>query len=197
MDGIPGFLLAALALAGSPGPNTLSLAATGAGFGWRHGLGLMTGLNCGMALVIALSGSGVSAALLALPAVAPLIIGAAVLYFLWLAWRIATAPPLGAVPDAAPVPAFRAGVMISLLNPKAYAAMSAMFASPVLGTLSPLGAGLAKAGVLWAVIWCVNILWLCVGAALTPLFRDPRASRIVNIAFALLLLISVGLPFLG
>ena len=37
-----GFLLAGFALAGSPGPATLSLAATGAAFGARRGLGYMT-----------------------------------------------------------------------------------------------------------------------------------------------------------
>ena len=33
MDGLLGFAVAGFALAGSPGPNTLSLAATGAAFG--------------------------------------------------------------------------------------------------------------------------------------------------------------------
>ena len=41
--GLLGFVLAGFALAGSPGPATLSLAATGAAFGARRGLGYMTG----------------------------------------------------------------------------------------------------------------------------------------------------------
>ena len=38
MEGLTGFILAALALCGSPGPATVSLAATGAAFGPRRSL---------------------------------------------------------------------------------------------------------------------------------------------------------------
>ena len=44
MDGLLGFALTGFALAGSPGPNTLSLAATGAAFGARRGVGYMAGM---------------------------------------------------------------------------------------------------------------------------------------------------------
>jgi threonine/homoserine/homoserine lactone efflux protein len=50
------FVLAALALVGSPGPNTLSLAAVGAAFGMRRGIGFMLGLTFGMLLVIIIVG---------------------------------------------------------------------------------------------------------------------------------------------
>jgi threonine/homoserine/homoserine lactone efflux protein len=39
----------------------------------------------------------------------------------------------------------------------------------------------------------VNIAWLLTGALLTRFFRDPRTNRIVNVTFAVLLLVSVGL----
>ena len=56
MDGLPGFLLAALALAGSPGPATLSLAAAGAAFGTRRVAGYFLGILIGMVGVILLIG---------------------------------------------------------------------------------------------------------------------------------------------
>ena len=59
MEGLLSFILAGLALAGSPGPATLSLAATGAAFGTRRGLGYMTGINLGMVGVMAITASGV------------------------------------------------------------------------------------------------------------------------------------------
>lgn len=197
MDALIGFLLAALALAGSPGPNTLSLAAVGSGFGRARGLPFMTGLNLGMVLVIGLTGSGVSTAILTLPSVAPVIVGAAAIYFLWLAWRIATAPPVGQTNRPDHAPRWQEGVIISLMNPKAYAAMSAMFTTPALTALAPWGEALAKAAILWAVIWAVNICWLMAGAALTPLFQRPLASRVINICFAFALLLSVRLSVLG
>lgn len=196
MDAVIGFLLASLALIGSPGPNTLSLAAVGSGFGRVRGVPYMIGLNLGMVLVILLTGSGVSAAILALPAVAPVIIGAAVVYFLWLAWRIATAPPIGQTKGPDHAPKLAEGIGISLMNPKAYAAMSAMFTTPALTAFAQWGEAVVKAALLMAVICIANICWLTIGAALTPLFRRPRASRIINICFAVALLLSVALSAL-
>ncbi|WP_299351507.1 LysE family transporter [uncultured Shimia sp.] len=196
MEAILGFTLAALALAGSPGPNTLALAAVGSGFGRGRGMGFMVGLNIGMALVIAITGSGISAVILSLPVVRPVILIAAVAYFIWLAWRIATAPPLGNVTGPDHAPRWHEGVVISLINPKAYAAMGAMFATPALTSLPPMGDALLKASLLWAVIWFVNICWLMIGAAMTPWFRDPKTSRAINIAFAIALLIAVSLSLL-
>ena len=43
MKDLPGFLLAGIALTGSPGPATLGLAAAGAAFGVRRSLGLFGG----------------------------------------------------------------------------------------------------------------------------------------------------------
>ena len=62
MDGLLGFAVAGFALAGSPGPNTLSLAATGAAFGARRGVGYMAGVNIGMVAVMVITASGEVAA---------------------------------------------------------------------------------------------------------------------------------------
>lgn len=193
MEGLGAFLLAALVLTGSPGPNTLSMAAVGASFGRVRGLGYMAGLNLGMALVIAVVGTGVSGALLAVPGLAPVITGAAVLYFLYLAWRIATAPPMGAATQTAvTAPPWYAGVGLSLSNPKAYAAMGALFSGHILVRGNPLADGLWKAFLIMAVILLVNLAWLLAGAELTRHLRTARAARAVNIMFAVLLLGSVA-----
>src|SRR5690348_8585401 len=132
MDALPGFLLAGLALAGSPGPATLSLAAAGAAFGTRRVAGYLVGIVVGMVAVMAITASGVVALLLAVPGVAPVVTVAAALYFVWLAWRIATAPPLSADGDKRQSPSFLGGFGLSLVNPKGYAAMAALFSGFVL-----------------------------------------------------------------
>jgi threonine/homoserine/homoserine lactone efflux protein len=73
MDALPGFLLAGLALAGSPGPATLSLAAAGAAFGARRVTAYLAGIVVGMVGVMAITASGVVALLLAMPGVAPVV----------------------------------------------------------------------------------------------------------------------------
>jgi threonine/homoserine/homoserine lactone efflux protein len=193
MEGLPGFLLAGLALAGSPGPATLSLAAAGAAFGTRRVAGYLAGIVVGMVAVMAITASGVVGLLLAVPGVAPVVTVAAALYFVWLAWRIATAPPLTADGGERQSPSFFGGFGLSLVNPKGYAAMAALFSGFVLlRDRLALDAGV-KIALLTAVILLVNVLWLLSGALLTRFFRDPRSNRIINIVFAVLLLASVAL----
>ena len=193
MDAVFSFVISAFALTGSPGPNTLSLAAVGASFGRARGMAYLAGLTLGVMLVVVLVGSGLSGLVLALPGVRPVVSVLAAVYFLYLAWKIATAPPLGAPSATAAAPRWYAGVFQSLSNPKAYAAMAALFSGHVLYPNLPLQDALSKAALVASVILVVNLAWLTIGAALTHVLRAPRAARAVNIAFALLLLISVAL----
>jgi threonine/homoserine/homoserine lactone efflux protein len=192
MEGLLGFVLAGLALAGSPGPATLSLAATGAAFGARRGVGYMAGINAGMVAVMAITATGVVGVLLALPGAGPLVVALAAAYFVYLALRIATAPPLADGAGERREPSFAAGVFLSLVNPKGYAAMAALFSGFVLvGEHLAIDVA-AKVAVLAAIIAAVNVAWLVGGAALTRFFRDPAANRAINIAFAVLLIASVA-----
>lgn len=192
MEGLLGFILAGLALAGSPGPATLSLAATGAAFGARRGIGYMTGINLGMVAVMAITASGVIGLLLALPGATPIVIGLSSAYFAWLAFRIATAPPLAEARGDGHQPSLAGGIFLSLVNPKGYAAMAALFSSFVLIRGRVELDVIVKIMVLAVIIAAVNIAWLCMGAALTRLFKDPRSNRIVNVTFAALLVVSVA-----
>lgn len=196
MDGLFGFILAGFALTGSPGPNTLSLAAAGAAFGGKRSIGYMTGLNAGMVVVMAVTATGTAGLLLALPGAGPLVTVAAIAYFLFLALRIATAPPLARGAAAGRQPAFLGGVVQSLVNPKAYAAMAALFSGFVLvaGHVE-LDAAL-KIAILTAIIITVNCSWLVVGTTLTRFASDPGTGRLVNVSFAILLVVSVALTLL-
>lgn len=195
MDALPGFLIAAIALTGSPGPATLSLAAAGAAFGARRGLAYLTGIVLGMVAVMAAVASGMVGLLLAVPGIAPVVAALAAIYFLWLAWRIAMAPPLSEERARGAPPTVMAGLLLSLVNPKGYVAMAALYSG---FTLLPdrLAADVAlKLALLTLVIALVNIGWLMAGAALTRFFSDPSTNRIINVAFAISLVGSVALAF--
>jgi len=196
MEGLSGFILAGLALAGSPGPATLSLAATGAAFGSRRGLAYMLGIDFGMVLVMAITASGVTGVLLAVPGATPVVALFAALYFVYLAWRIATAPPLTEEAGERRRPSFTAGMLLSLINPKGYAAMAALFSGFALIKAEPALDAAFKLLVLLAVIAAVNAAWLSSGAALTRFFRDPRTNRAINVGFAILLIASVALALM-
>ncbi len=193
VEGLAAFLLAAVALAGSPGPATLSLTATGAAFGARRGAAYLAGIVFGMVAVMAVVASGLVGLLLAVPGATPVVTVLAAGYFLYLAWRIATAPPLAADTAQRRTPTFTGGLLLSLINPKGYAAMAALFSGFVLVHERLALDIAAKMGVLVFIITAVNVAWLLAGAALTRFFRDPRTNRAINVAFAVLLVASVAL----
>jgi len=191
-----GFILAGFALAGSPGPATLSLAAAGAAFGARRSLAYMAGQIVGLLVVMGVTASGMVGLLLAIPGATPIVLAISAAYFAYLAYRIATAPPLGAADVQRRQPTFVAGLVLSLFNPKGYAAMAALFSGFVLFR-ERIALDIAiKFAVLIAIILAVDIVWLLAGAALTRAFRDPRSNRIINVGFAVLLIVSVAVALL-
>jgi threonine/homoserine/homoserine lactone efflux protein len=196
MDGWFGFVVAGFALAGSPGPNTLSIAAAAAAFGAGRSVGYLTGIVAGMIVVMAVTASGVTGILLALPGAAPVVASLAAAYIVYLAYRIATAPPLAEDAHESRRPSFMGGAFLSLVNPKAYAAMAALFSGFVLVGERPVVDAALKMLILLAIITLVNVAWLFVGSVLTRAFRRPRMNRVINVAFAVLLVASVGFAFL-
>ena len=149
-----------------------------------------------MVAVMAITASGVVSLFLAAPGATPIVTTVAAGYFAFLAYRIATAPPLTENTEFGRQPSFAGGVFLSLVNPKAYAAMAALFSGFVLVPNRFALDATAKAIVLAAIIPAVNLAWLIVGAALTRFFRDPRTSRAINVTFAVLLIASVALALL-
>lgn len=195
MDGLFGFVVAGFALAGSPGPNTLSLAAAGAAFGMRRSFRYMVGVTIGVIAVMVITATGLVGVLLAVPGAMPVIAGLAIAYFVYLAWRIATAPPLSDTAEIRVEPSLANGIFQSLLNPKAYAAMAALFSGFVLVHEAVALDAAAKLAVVTVILVIVNVAWLRAGAAMTRFFRDERTSRTVNVTFAVLLLVSVAIAF--
>jgi threonine/homoserine/homoserine lactone efflux protein len=192
MEGLFGFILAGFALVASPGPATLSLAAIGAAFGARRGLGYMVGIAVGMIIVMSIIATGVSVIILAIPGVTPIVTALGAAYIIYLAYRIGTAPPLTEPTHHHRQPSFIGGVILSLVNPKSYAVLAALFSGFVLveDTLH-LDAAL-KMVILLTITSFTNTAWLFAGAALTRFSQDPGISRAINVAFAVLLVASVG-----
>lgn len=191
---LPGFVLAGFALTGSPGPAVLSLAAAGAAFGVRRSLALVAGIISGVLAVLLVTAAGLTGLILAQPVIGPAVRLLAVGYMVYLAWAIATAPPLGSDTGGERRPSFLAGVFLGVGSPKAYAAMAALFSGFVLSERANLDIVL-KALVLTLIMAVGNLAWLLLGSALTRFFRDPAMSRGINVVFAILLLASVAFAF--
>lgn len=196
MEELFGFILVGFALAGSPGPATLSVAATASAYGPRRSLPYVSGIVVGMIVVMILTATGIIGMTSTLPGATPFITGLAALYILYLAYRIATAPPLTELKENDSQPSFIGGMFLSFINPKGYAATAALFSSYILQKDHLVQDALYKIGVMVAVMILVYAVWLFVGAALNRVARNPRLNRMINITFAVMLLISVIFAFL-
>ncbi|MER9444697.1 LysE family transporter [Mesorhizobium sp. M0340] len=187
-------VLASAIVMGGPGPATISVTAIGAAFGLRDSLRYASGIVVGTVLVLLVVVTGIMAVLTALPKLAALLAVASAAYILYLAFKIATAPPLAARVGRAPLPTFLGGFLLAVANPKAYVAIAAVFAGASSGT-----GGLAisaKLAVLALMIVAIHLLWLLAGAAFARLLRKPLASRIINLVFAVTLIATAGLAAL-
>lgn len=176
-------LVTSLAIMGSPGPATLSLAAAGSAFGLRRSLGYLTGIIAGTITVLIAVAAGIIAALMALPALRPIVIAISAAYVLWLAYHIATAPPLTAQAACGNVPSFAAGMLLGLANPKGWLAIAAVFASTRIADSVRTDTA-AKTAALSMMIILILTAWLVGGVSLARLLRDPHLARIINIALA-------------
>ena len=186
-------LLAALVVMGSPGPSTTSLTAVGAAFGWRRALPYGTGLVLGTIAVLVAVAAGVTSTLAALPGLAPLLLAASCGYILYLAVKIATAPPLSGVGTArAPSPA--GGFLLAAANPKAWLAIGAVYSGTSLG-LAPGAEAVLKIAALALMIVAIHAAWLVAGASLSRALSDPVLSRRLNLAFAAILVVSTAVAF--
>ena len=176
-------VLTSLAIMGSPGPATISLTAAGSAYGVRRSLAYLIGVISGTTIVIVAVGTGVTATLLAVPAMRPVLIVISAAYILRLAYKVATAPPLAAQSATSAAPSLAGGTLLGIANPKAWVAIAATFASTNLSSSATTDAA-AKIAVLTVMIILIMVIWLIVGASLAPLLRDPRRARIINATLA-------------
>jgi threonine/homoserine/homoserine lactone efflux protein len=185
-------VLTSLAIMGSPGPATVSLTASGSAFGVRRSLAYLAGIIAGTTIVLLAVATGITAALLALPALRPALIAVAAAYILWLAYHIATAPPLDVSAAAANAPTLAGGTFLGVANPKAWVAIAAVFAGARVAGSAPVDATV-KVAVLTLMIVVINGAWLLAGASLAPVLRHPRRARVVNVLLAVVLVATTAL----
>lgn len=88
------FFLFAVAAAVTPGPSNLLVMAAGARAGWAGGLRCLAGVVLGMALLMGVAAFGLAGVLQAWPGLLMAFRAGGSLFLLWLAWQIASAPPM-------------------------------------------------------------------------------------------------------
>jgi threonine/homoserine/homoserine lactone efflux protein len=188
-------MLISAAIMGSPGPATISLVAAGSLRGVRRSFRYLFGIIVGTTLVLLAVATGVTGVLLALPAIGPVLILMSAAYILWLAYHIATSPPLSEPSPGSNAFSLMGGALLGIANPKGWVAIAAVFASAHLADSPPADAA-AKTVVLTVMIIVICATWLVAGKSIAPLLRDPRRARLVNAALAVGLVGATALALL-
>jgi threonine/homoserine/homoserine lactone efflux protein len=195
LESVGTLVLISLAIMGSPGPATISLIAAGSVRGVRRSFPYLFGIIVGTTLVLVAVATGITAALLAVPAIGSVLIWVSVAYVLWLAYHIATAPPLSKVTGASNAFSFMGGAILGIANPKAWVAIAAVLASVHLADV-PTNDAAAKIVVVTVMIIVICATWLVAGRSIAPLLRDSRRARLINAALAMGLIGATALAVL-
>lgn len=177
----------------TPGPGVLSTAGVGSAFGARAGFDYASGLWVGNNLVALLVVSGLAAAALAIPWLRTILLWASALYLLYLAAKIALAGSRIAFIHPETAPGLVNGVTLQIINPKAYAAHTAIFT----GFAFMPGAVATEIVIkflLMNAVWIpIHALWLYAGITVRRMELPPRANRVINAGMALAMLAVVAL----
>jgi threonine/homoserine/homoserine lactone efflux protein len=177
----------------TPGPGVLSTAGVGAAFGFNAGLRYVTGLFIGTNLVALIVVSGLAAIILASDWARNTLLVLSAIYLLYLAVRIAFAGKQIAFITAAEKPGLRAGLLLQLINPKAYAVNMTWFTGFALFPGAMVNETLFKFMVI-NLIWIpIHLLWLAAGNAVNQLELSPQTHFLINCAMALAMVVVVVL----
>jgi threonine/homoserine/homoserine lactone efflux protein len=189
-------ILVSVVVMGSPGPSTISVTAVGAAYGVRRSLRYLCGLILGTTAVLCAVAIGVVAILLSIPNGAPVLVTISAVYILYLASKIAVAPPLASRRHEVAAPGFVGGFVLAVANPKAYVAIAAVFAGTSDFCDDRALDAAVKTALLSMMIVVIHVCWLLAGASLSRILHDPAISRIVNVSLAAILVIMtfIALP---
>ena len=176
----------------TPGPGVLTTAGIGAGFGWSAGLRFLVGLFIGTNLAAALVVSGLSAVVLAEPLIRTVLVWASIGWFCYLATKIALAGAKVGFVAADRAPRLIDGIILQLINPKAYVVNTLLFGGFAFWHHS-IGEHVAKFIIINTIWVPVHLSWLWAGVQVGRLDLVPATQRAINIAMALSLVVVVAL----
>ena len=190
------FAVAVTLLIITPGPGVLSVAGIGSAFGIKKGARYICGLCLGNNLVSALVITGVSPIILSYPFARTVLTILSAAFFLYLAYKIATSGVELTFIKTKTAPGIVAGIIFQLVNPKAYAVNTAIFAGFVVEASNFLSE-IATKIVIFNLIWIpIHFVWLYLGVSIVQLRLGPKTQKQTNFGMAFLLLIVVALMIL-
>lgn len=171
----------------TPGPNNIMLTASGANFGFRRTMPHMWGILGGCFLLFASIALGLGVLFERFPVVQTTLRWVGSAYLLYLAWKIATAPPprLNTQQPRAPLTFWQAA-LFQFANPKAWVMGLALMAGFLPESGQPVFNALLLASFAELVALPCIALWAAFGTAIGQWIQSDGAWRAFNVTMGLL-----------
>ncbi|WP_295759922.1 LysE family translocator [Undibacterium sp.] len=178
-------------MSGTPGPNNVMLASSGANFGYRGALPAILGIQFGVFVQTLVVCIGLGNVFIAYPQIQQVLRIAGAVYLLYLAWKLSGAS-VGEAHAPTPV-SFAQAALFQALNPKTW-----VKSITIASVFMPLGLSASSAALLVAVVGTLvgfpcSSMWALFGVAIRGLLRDPRKQRVFNLTMGATLLVLAGL----
>ena len=185
------FVMFAVVMFFTPGPNNIMLLSSGLTHGFRPTLPHIAGITFGFAFMVGAVGLGLGTIFIAYPVLQTVLKYAGAAYLIYLAVAIALSDPVAPDQDKARGPmTFWGAAMFQWVNAKGWVM--------VIGTITAYAAiavypwNIAIQVVLSLILGALSCTaWALFGSSLRPLLSSPLAVRAFNIVMAVLLLASL------
>ena len=191
------FVAAAILLIITPGPGVLSLAGVGSAFGFRAGLKYFIGLFVGNNLVGLFVISGVGALVLADPVTRTVLLVLSSIYLIYLASTIALSGSNIGFKGYTHKPGVKSGVLLQIINPKAYVVNSTMYSGFLLFENAYFLEVIIKVLIVNTIWIPVHFLWLYIGVFIKRLDLSLSIQRTINYFMAIAMVLVVVLSVIA
>lgn len=182
-----------LVMSGTPGPNNVMLATTGANFGYRGAMPAILGIQAGVYVQTLITCLGLGSLFIAYPVVQQVLRITGAVYLVFLAWKLSGASVSEA--QAAKPLSFAQAAWFQALNPKSWV-KAVTLASVFMPTgLNPVNAAILVASIGTMLGFPCSVMWALFGVSIRGLLRDPRKQRVFNLTMGAILLV-LALMFL-
>lgn len=180
----------AVVLIGAPGPAAMALAATGSSHHWRQGLPLIFGLVAGVLLTGLLTSAGMMALFSRWPETRQMMQVLGVVFILYMALRMLHQSHSKTVGSATQF-GFRSGVLMNILNPKAYATFMVLISQFMTPIVSQVWSIVVLEVVSLLATLVVTSGWLLFGYLLGQMISSDRGKLMMRRVFSCLMIIFV------
>src|SRR5437016_3220510 len=180
------FVMFAVVMFFTPGPNNIMLLSSGLTYGFRRTIPHIAGITVGFAFMIGAVGLGLGTVFIAYPVLQTILKYAGVAYLIYLAAQIAISEPPKPDQQGGRGPmTFWGAAMFQWVNAKGWVMVIGTITAYAAIASFPWNIAIQVAlSLILGVLSCS--LWALFGTALRPILTLPRAIRAFNILMALL-----------